>query len=572
MAFDPDAYLAKKTTFDPDAYLAQTAAPEITQEQPITQPQTLSEEWGRYADMPIGERIESAVRGIPRAAGLATRSAIRGLGGALEFFGTPLKVGIEQITGKPVSVAGTIEQGLESAGLGLPIPETPTERIVSKGEEMLAGAALPAGLAGKAADIVTSPMARETLTTFAARPGAQLTSAGTAGIAGETVKEMGGTPEAELAASLAGGLLAPGAPSALKKGTKATQAFMRAHKFGYKIPPSLAKPTGTQKFIEGGVAGTAATRQTASAKNQQVTNDLIKQDIGYPKEMPLSPEGLAQVRANAGNAYENVKRIGVFDADDTYANALKSVAQTKSALAKDFPEAVKQDIVDMVKVYAKKQMSSEGVVEAVKQLRADATAGFASMDPAIKSMAKAKGRVADALEGLMERQASQKAPNLVPELRSARQLIAKTYSIEKALKGENIDARILGRELDKGKPLSGLTREAAEFGRNFKGAAAVPEGGVSGSNFRVTDLLVSSGLSGVTGNAGYMALLAFRPALRTMILSKPYQSLLARARPQEVQKIMQLPKEARAVQMLGLYHQLQESGEIPDNSPMQAQR
>jgi hypothetical protein len=535
--------------------------------QPIEQPQTISQEWAQYEDMPFGERLQSIIKGIPRAAGLGARAALEGIGGAVEFVGTPLKIAVEQATGQPVDLGG-----VASEALGLPTPETPTERIVGTAESMMAGAGGMAGTAGKLSQMAKTDAARKILQSMAARPEAQLISAASSGIAGETAKEMGASPEAQLTASLVAGLTAPGAPSALKKGKQATQAFMKAHKLGYKVPPALAKPTQTQKFIEGGVAGSSVTRQAAAAKNQEVTNNLIKQDIGYPKDMPLSTEGLAQVRANAGQAYNEAKKIGVFNADDTYMNDLKKVAQTGSAMAKDFPEAVKRDVVDMAKIYAKKSMSAEGTVEAVKQLRADATAGFPSPDPAIRAMAKAKGKVADALEGLMEREAAQKAPEVVPNLRAARQLIAKTYSIEKALKGENIDARILGRQLDKGKPLSGLTKEVGEFGRNFKGAAAVPEGGVQPSNFRVTDLLLSSGLSGVTGNAGYMALLAFRPALRATILSKPYQKMLAGIRPKQVQKIMQLPKEARAVQMLGLYHELQDKGEIPDNLPEQTQQ
>lgn len=559
MAFDPDAYLAQTAEFNPDAYLGEPQP--ATAVEPTEQPQTISDEWAQYADMPLAERALSALRGVPRAGKMALRSALRGAGGAVEFMGTPLKLAIEQATGKPVDLAGTAEQYIEKAGLDLPEPETPTEKIVSKAEEMMAGAALPVGIAQKASQLAKTPVGRDILTTFAAKPGAQLTSAGAAGVSGETAKQMGAGEEAQLAASLAGGLIAPGAPSLLKKGMSPAKAFVNAHKLGYKVPPSLAKPATTQQIVEGGIAGSAATRQKASLHNQQVTNDLIKKDIGYPKDMPLSHEGLDVIRKGAGNAYEQAKAIGVFNADDAYLGSLKKIAQTKSAMAREFPEMVKKDIVDMVKIYGKKQMSSEAVVEAVKQLRADASAGFVSADPAISAMAKAKGQVADAMEKLMERQAKEKAPEIVPALRAARQLIAKTYTIGKALKGENIDARVLGRELDKNKPLSGLSREVGEFGRQFKGAAAVPEG-VQPTNFRVTDLMLGAGTSGLTGQPGYMALMAARPALRSAILSKPYQAILARARPKEMQRIMQLPREARAAEMMALYNQLQDSGKI----------
>jgi len=339
-------------------------------------------------------------------------------------------------------------------------------------------------------------------------------------------------PEEPLA-PLVGMMAAPAGAAALKAGKQAimpkvdaTKDFLKAHKLGYKIPPALAKPSKTQQVVEGAVAGSAVTRQKASIHNQQVTNNLIKKDIGYSKDMPLTPEGLQAIRSEAGKAYNRVKEIGTFKADNAYIKDISKIAKQGSAMAKDFPQAVRKDITKMVSAYSRKKMSAEGTVEAVKQLRAESNAGYGSKDPAIAGMAKAKGKVANALETLMERQAAQTHPNLVPALKAARQRIAKTYIIQKALKGENVDARVLGKELDKGKPLSGATKDVAEFGSRFK-KAADPEP-PQPTGFRVTDTILAGAGAAATQNPLYLALAGVRPAVRSLVLSKPYQKMLAR--------------------------------------------
>lgn len=423
--------------------------------------------------------------------------------------------------------------GTQALGGGDPFamadPSDPTQQKLQ-----LAGSVLGAGLMAPAAGVKQAAL-------NVARMG--VPAAGAVGM-------QAAFPEEPLA-PMVGMMAAPGGIAAIKAGkqkiapkVEATKAFIKAHKLGYKVPPALAKPTKTQQFVEGGVAGSAVTRQKASVHNQKVTNDLIKKDIGYSKDMPLTPEGLNAIRQQAGKAYDNVKVIGTFKADPSYVKSLDNIAKQGSALAKDFPQAVRKDISKMVNAYSKKQMSAEGTVEAVKQLRAESNAGFRSQDPAIVGMAKAKGKVANALESLMERQAAQTHPNLVPELKAARQKIAKTYTIEKALKAENVDARILGKELDKGKPLSGLTKDVAEFGSKFKSAADPKP--LQPTGFRVTDQMLSMGAAIGMQNPVYLLLAGVRPAVRSLILSKPYQAMLAKpnsgAITSAIAKAMKLPE------------------------------
>ena len=644
------------------------------------------EQTAEEPEITAGERGLAAVTGVntlaPALLGLPMDTYTNAVNLARAAYGT----GKHLLTGSldvpemlPGQVGGSewfkrkIAKGMGGDPFTPPRPEDPTQQNIHMGSGIIAAGAL-----------APTQGVKQTLGTMAK----MAPSAGGAIAAKELFPDE---PLAPLAGMLAVPTAAAGA-SALKAKVApkvtASQAFIKAHKLGYKVPPALAKPTKTQQAIEGS-AGPVPVKQKASIHNQQVTNRLIKQDLGYPKDVPLSREGLDAVRAEAGKVYEQAKGLGTFKTDKLFRKDLSKIANQNSALAKEFPDMVKADVVKLSKTFNKNQISSEALVDAVKQLRADSSAGFRSSDPGVLALAKANGKMANALEALMERSISQGSaasrigtinsaelkalpsdlanrvkgvnndyrlpnlkkavpesylpaqvkrgdkmvtiyravssdtkaktirpgdwvsldkeyalkhglgatgknkiikqevpadsvgwagtdmneyfyvprivetkqisPSLLPQLKAARQRIAKTYEIEKALKGENVDAVALGRALDKGKPLSGLMRDVAEFGQTFKGAAQVnvPQS----TNFRPMDLAAGVGSSIATGQPGWLALMAARPMTRAAILSKPYQALLTKAAPQQMAAIKTLPREAQAAAIISLFEEIQNSGE-----------
>lgn len=351
-------------------------------------------------------------------------------------------------------------------------------------------------------------------------------------------------------APMIGMMAAPTAVGALKSGIPPSRAFMKAHKLGYKVPPSLVKPTKTQQFAEG-TAGPVPTKQKASIQNQSVTNELIKKEIGYPKDIPLSREGLQGIRAEAGKVYEQAKNLGTFTVDKNFTSQIKGIAKQGSTISKEFPGLIKKDVAKMVKNFTgKKTISAESTVELIKQLRADSSVGFKSQDPATLALAKANGKMANALEGLMERNIEKSSRGFLKAFRDARQRIAKTYTVENALKGENVDAVFLGRQLDKGKPISGRMKDVAEFGQHFKGAAQINP--PQQTNFRPVDIAVGVGGALSAQNPAYLLAMGARPSLRTLLLSKPYQNMLARVKPGALKRVMKLPESSQAAAIASL--------------------
>jgi hypothetical protein len=152
-------------------------------------------------------------------------------------------------------------------------------------------------------------------------------------------------------------------------------------------------------------------------------------------------------------------------------------------------------------------------------------------------------------------------PALIDELREARKQIAKSYDVERALNvgDAGVSAPALGRMLDKGKPLSGGLETAGRFAEAFpavaREGAKVPTPGVSKVAAALSPILGIGGY-GVAGPAGLAA--AALPLLsgptRSLILSKPYQNLMAKPnyspgmKARALKELQQLSPQQQAVQ------------------------
>lgn len=146
-----------------------------------------------------------------RQAGLTARYGIEGLGQVAQVFTEPLRNFVTDPLAKLAGMSGGRPMGDEAASLadmlGLPKPQGANERVVGDVARLMAGAG-GLGMAGKAASAAPG-MAGKVGQFFAANPTQALVSAGGAGAAGGAVREAGGGPGAQFAASLAGGLAAP---------------------------------------------------------------------------------------------------------------------------------------------------------------------------------------------------------------------------------------------------------------------------------------------------------------------------------------------------------------------------
>ena len=306
-------------------------------------------------------------------------------------------------------------------------------------------------------------------------------------------------------------------------------AVQSARAAGYVIPPTQARPTLVNRALEG-FAGKLTTAQNASARNQPITNALAQKAIGAAD---LTEAGIAQVRANANAAYDALGQVGAFQADARFAQALDQAGATSAAMRANFPELVNSKVDDLISgLKSRPTFDAQPTIEAIKQFRADAATNKAALDPAAKAMGRAQNKIAGALEDLIERnlQANGNA-GLLDSYRTARQTLAKTYDVEKALNRAtgNVDGNKLAQMMQKGKPMTGDLRAIAEFAARFPKANQTVERMGSLPGISPLDFGALGTASAVTNNPLLMAGVVARPMARAAVLSGPVQNNLARA-------------------------------------------
>ena len=404
------------------------------------------------------------------------------------------------------------------------------------GGALASGARAVPFLAGRAAPVI------DAIGTAGMRAGG---ATGAAGLAARTAGGAitGGTaagivnPEDAATGALVGGALPGVAQVAGKIGGRIGQtirgpaqsadmaaAIAEARRAGYVIPPTQANPSLGNRVLEG-FSGKITTAQNASAKNQAVTGRLAAESLGLPGDTKLTADVLKNVRQSAGQAFESLRNTGTVQADQTYDQALNAIVAKYKGAAGGFPGLQKPEVESLVTTLRQPLFPSDSAVDAVRVLREKADAAYGAGD---KGLGKAIKEAANALEDQLERHlaATGQPAGVLNDFREARKLIAKTYTVEKALNPTTgaVDARKLATQLTKGKPLSDELKTAAQFAARFPKAAQTVEGMGSLPQTSPLDWVPAGALSMATSNPLMMIGVGARPAARSLILSPAVQN------------------------------------------------
>lgn len=376
-----------------------------------------------------------------------------------------------------------------------------------------------------------------------------LTNMGTSSVGGLSAKaaqEAGAGTSGQIAAGLIGQTLGNKAiesaqnkvaANALRKAQNAPrdQTMSEAREAGIVISPSETNPSLVNDALEG-VAGKTSVRQAASLRNQEVINQLAREDIGAPDSAPLSSDLTQQIRNDAYNkGYKPVESFGVIRPGKNYRDALNAISAKYTGAANSFPAAVSNEVGDMVNSLNVRQFDSSDAVKMAQILRENASKSYANGDTAL---GKAQRAAANALEDQIEASITAsggKGSDLVEGFRDARKLMAKTHTIDSALNEStgNIRAAKLAAAFRTGKPLSGNLELIGKTAEAFPKDMQSPE--TIGAMPALSPLDVAGGAVAATtgamaaGNpAGGLAGLypLARPAARSLVLSDPYQKLM----------------------------------------------
>lgn len=447
---------------------------------------------------------EQAAKPTPSMARVALQSAAKGAAAIPDMFlNVPTQLANLGSAGIGV-VAG--ELGRTDITARMPIFETPNP--VRSGLEAI-GAIRPEFEPQTAGQRIVG-RALETAPSFALSPfqgvkqlAGNLAVGALSGSAGQATEEATGSKLAGAAVSALTPLAARGVVSggqSILEPVKG-ETLKEARRAGYVVPPSTVKPTFATERLES-VAGKASVSQAASVRNQSVTNNLAAKAIGLPEGTPLTKETLQAVREKAGKVYDAIDQLETSPTMDW------------------FP-----------------RFHERNLGEQLKQSRADATAWWKSYkakpNPTFLKKAERFESIADSLEDDIERiaQASNQ-PELMKQLRDARQLYAKTYDIERALipGTGDVSASAIGSILKK-KQVTGELKVIGEFAKAFpreaRNAVTVPSPGTSGTDAAASALLGTIG-TGTMGAPGMLAagLPLLRSPARSLALSAPMQNRL----------------------------------------------
>lgn len=492
-----------------------------------TKEQALGRIQEQYKAAPVPEQVDYSqeepsgfLAGAGKAftdLGLGAKQALTAFGGAMLPEGLPQPVTVEPLARQLQAEAALKEQAdaplMEMRGsstgqfvgnLAAAVPA-----LAIPGANTLLGASLVGSAQG-----ALQPTTQEGQRTFNASLGAVL---------GGTGQKIGGAMVAKAGEKAAARTAAAEAAEAAGAGKDKVAA--RAIELGYKIPPTTANPTVAGRVLES-ISGKAATQQAVALANQKITNALVREELGLAADTPITREALGKIRATAGKVYAEIAASGKIKADPKYLDEIKAILVDSSQIAKDFPGAdigAASQVRQMVKTLSREAFDSKAAVAYIKALRSEASGNLRAAtiggDPTRRALGQAQRDAAAALEDVVMRhlKASGKG-EMADAFDGARKTIAKTYSVEAALRGSDVMGGKLASMLGK-KPLSGRLKEIADIAAEFPDVVRTPKGspGVSA----VDALIAGGGLA--AGSPALLALPAGRYAARSAILSNAYQ-------------------------------------------------
>ena len=307
------------------------------------------------------------------------------------------------------------------------------------------------------------------------------------------------------------------------------EVVREAQEQGYRVAPGDAASSRTVQRADS-FAGNAPMQRRLQQTNQDVTNRLAARSLGLDEGTVLSRQRLADYRAEQGQAYAVLDQLQTVPIDVELRRAASNATRSARQARSDFPSSPAPEGLNTLFGVADdignaQSFTGIGVKEQIRTLREAADSAFSNKQATVGRHLR---QMADALEDAAERQlVRQGSPGAIEAYRQARVNIARSYTIEDALKGADVDAtrlptgRPLGNELD-------LIRRMAD---EFPQAVRVPKQSARDFGmFETVAALAGGGAGLATGNPliGLGAILSgSRPIMRE-VLTGPVGQRLAR--------------------------------------------
>ena len=305
----------------------------------------------------------------------------------------------------------TIEQGLTS--VGLPQPETATERVVQSASRALTDAATGGSAFRRVAEALPQFTAgKSVMQTLAAEPGAQAASSAIGATVGQGAVEQGVSPALALPLGMLAGAAPYVRPTAIvppSGGPERSRQVGMLKERGVPLTPAsetgspfLSTMESVMKFLP-----TSATRAVSAEDLQQrgFTRAVFKQ-AGLDSDI-ATPEVLRDARVKIGKEYDALEAQTQLKGDEQLFNDLLEI---ENSYVRGFPDTIRpvyKARVDEVLKYVTGEKTGDGGTYKRLQsaLSEDASKAERSQDPTLGYYGEAMRGLQRALEAAMERSA-----------------------------------------------------------------------------------------------------------------------------------------------------------------------
>jgi len=212
------------------------------------------------------------------------------------------------------------------------------------------------------------------------------------------------------------------------------EAAQTAQRLSLAVPPSISNPTVATRAISA-IAGREADTKLSQGNSAQITK-LVKQDLGDTSPDPISLSTIDKALDTASAPYAPVRALPVLRVPEAATQTLSAIPKAPLIGGKAGAAAV-SSLVDETLVALNQGRSGAMVLDDIRKLRSDAQAifkandkGTSAPDPVATESARAKMKIANALEDIVDANAP---PDVLPALKAARVKMAQIYDHERAL-------------------------------------------------------------------------------------------------------------------------------------------
>lgn len=260
-------------------------------------------------------------------------------------------------------------------------------------------------------------------------------------------------------------------------------AVTQGQEKGYVFPPATTNPTKANVALET-IAGKTTLAQNMAVKNQSVTNEGARSDMGLPpgKGGAITDLEIAQAKAQAAPGYDALRNAGPINVQPTFGAQLDTALARQSGAGRLSSKLADSELAGIVGDLKNKAAAGPGAftagdaMDAISALRDKASAAYRAGNAQAGQAYKGVSKV---LEDTIDKDLSSRggaAADAVTNFRDSRQKFAIINSVDEnrnATTG-NVLAPKLAAALKKGDYLSGNLETAGKAAGQAPAAFAEP--------------------------------------------------------------------------------------------------